>query len=142
VPGTRWDTPGQITAAVKLLDEISNKYRVDKDRVYATGLSMGGKGTWLIGHEAPDRFAAIAPISAVAVEPDKAVAHFSKMSLWIICGANDGGFTEGSKQMADVLKKGNCDVELMVFPNEGHGVWARYYPDVKFYEWLLKHKRK
>jgi hypothetical protein len=62
--------------------------------------------------------------------------------IWIICGANDGGFTEGSKQMNKVLSEGKCPVELMVFPNEGHGVWARYYPDPKFYDWLLKHTRQ
>ena len=59
----RWDTPGMPRAVVDLIDEIIAKHRVDESRIYLTGLSMGGKGTWLVAHEAPDYFAAIAPMS-------------------------------------------------------------------------------
>jgi predicted esterase len=138
----RWDDPGMPRAVVDLIDDVMAKYRVDKSRVYLTGLSMGGKGTWLVAHEAPDHFTALAPMSAVSVMPEKAAEHFKHMSVWIICGGNDGEFTSGSKQMYDVLKAGNVDVELACVPNEGHGIWSRYYNDDAFYAWLLKHKRQ
>jgi predicted peptidase len=104
-------------------------------------LSMGGKGTWLVAEAAPDRFAAIAPISAVSVKPDRAAEVLRYLPMWIICGSDDGGFTEGSQQMAKAIKGAGGAPELTVFPNEGHGVWGRFYPEPRFYSWLLKHRR-
>jgi predicted peptidase len=137
----RWDSPGMAEAVVGMIDEIVKKYRIDPDRVYLSGLSMGGKGTWLVAEAAPDRFAAIAPIAAVAVRPERAGDLLKYLPMWIICGSDDGGFTDGSKQMAQVIKSSGGNVQLTVFPQEGHGVWARYYPEPKFYDWLLKHTR-
>ena len=57
-PGRGWNA--DILAG--LLDDLAAKYRVDKDRVYLTGLSMGGFGSWSLAAAYPDRFAAIAPI--------------------------------------------------------------------------------
>ncbi len=139
--GMRWDTPGMAEAVVGMVDGIVAKYRIDPDRVYLSGLSMGGKGTWLVAEAAPDRFAAIAPICAVAVKPERAAEVLRYTPTWIICGSDDGGFTEGSKQMAATIKAAGGPVQITVFPNEGHGVWGRYYPDPRFYQWLLKQKR-
>ncbi len=139
--GMRWDSPGMAEAVVGMVDEIVKKYRIDPDRVYLSGLSMGGKGTWLVAEAAPDRFAAVAPIAAVAVSPERAGDLLKYIPIWIICGSDDGGFTDGSKQMAQILKSAGGNVQLTVFPQEGHGVWARYYPEPKFYDWLLKHTR-
>lgn len=137
----RWDSPGMAEAVVGLVDEIVKKYRVDPDRVYLSGLSMGGKGTWLVAEAAPDRFAAISPMCAVSVRPEKAGEILRYLPAWIICGSDDGPFTDGSKEMAKVIKAAGGSPQLTVFPNEGHGVWGRYYPEPKFYDWLLKHKR-
>ena len=82
-------------AVVGLIDEIIKKYRIDPDRVYLSGLSMGGKGTWLVAEAAPDRFAAIAPISAVAVLPDKAGRASSLHPDVDHLRRDDGGFTDG-----------------------------------------------
>lgn len=140
--GMRWDNDQAIKANVAILDEVIKAFNVDKARVYCTGLSMGGMGTWRMALEAPDRFAAITPICSVAVKPDKVVALLKDVPIRIICGANDGGFTEGSKYMYKVLNEAGFKVELTVVPNEGHGVWARYYPNIDFYTWFLQHKRK
>jgi hypothetical protein len=137
----RWDSPGMAEAVVGMIDEIVKKYRIDPDRIYLSGLSMGGKGTWLVAEAAPDRFAAIAPISAVSVKPDRAAEVLRYLPMWIICGSDDGGFTEGSQQMAKAIKGAGGAPELTVFPNEGHGVWGRFYPEPRFYSWLLKHRR-
>jgi len=141
IPGRRWDTPGSSTAILQVLDYVTKTYRVDADRVYVTGLSMGGKGTWLVAEEGADRFAAVAPISAVEVDSEKAAKVFQKTSLWIICGGDDGDFMHGSHKMYDTLKKANVDAYLTEVPHEGHCVWFRYYQDRSFYDWLLKHKR-
>ena len=138
----RWDNRPQIRNVVAILDEIIKQFRVDRQRVYCTGLSMGGMGTWNTALEAPDRFAAIATISAVAVRPEEAVEKLKNTPIWIIAGGDDGGFMEGSKAMKAAFDKAGCkQVELTVVPGEGHGVWGRYYPEKRFYEWLLKHRR-
>ena len=140
--GQRWDNRAMIRQVVAIQDEITKAFKVDKQRIYCTGLSMGGMGTWNTALEAPDRFAAVSTISAVAVRPQQAVEKLKNVPLWIIAGGEDGGFTEGSKTMKAAFDAaGRKDVELTVVPGEGHGVWARYYNDKRFYEWLLKRRK-
>lgn len=140
-PGRRWDSPNQIAAVAELVKEVTKNFRVDPDRIYVTGLSMGGKATWLLAHHAPELFAAIAPISAVEVDADKAKERFKNMAVWIIAGGEDGGFTEGSKKMGEALRGSPTEVKLTVVPGEGHGVWGRYYPTQELYQWFLSKKR-
>ncbi len=140
-PGQRWDSPGMKEAVVSLLDDVQKNYRVDKTRIYLTGLSMGGKGTWLIGMQAPEKFAAIVPISAVDVEIQQAAARLRGVSVWIIVGADDGGFTEGSRTMAATLKSKGIDAQATAVPNSGHDTWGRYYPKPRFYNYLLFHRK-
>ena len=71
--GERWDQPKMIKAVAALLRDLGARLaRFDKDRVYLTGLSMGGKGTWLVAEDSPDLFAAIAPMDADTLKPDAA----------------------------------------------------------------------
>jgi len=140
-PGRRWDSPNQIAAVAELVKDVTKNFRVDADKIYVTGLSMGGKATWLLAHHAPELFAAIAPISAVEVEADKAKDRFKNMAVWIIAGGEDGGFTEGSKKMGEALRGSPTEVKLTVVPGEGHGVWGRYYPNQELYQWFLSKKR-
>ena len=68
----RWSWwPTEVKALDALLDKICEEYRVDEGRVYLTGLSMGGYGTWALAEHSPDRFAAIAPICGGHPEPEK-----------------------------------------------------------------------
>jgi len=140
-PGRRWDDPGQVQAVVQLLDDVLTKYRCDKDRVYVTGLSMGGKGTWLLSQAAPEHFAAITPISAVAVDPEHAGEKLKNVAVRIIAGGNDGDFTNGSKQMNEILTKAGVKVEINVVPGADHGVWMQFYPTPPFWQWFLQFKR-
>ena len=138
----RWDDRTIIQSVVALLIEVEKKFNVDKDRVYCTGLSMGGMGTWFVVQEAPFLFAAAAPISAVAVRLEQAPKRLKDVPVWIICGADDGGFTDGSLKMNEAFKENGNDVKFTKWPGEGHGVWGRFYPTMPFYAWLLEHKRK
>ena len=143
VPGDRrWDNRMIIQATAALLLEVEKNWNVDKDRVYCTGLSMGGTGTWFLAQEIPWAFAAIAPISAVAVRIEIAPNRLKDVPTWIICGSDDGGFTDGSVKMHEAFKNNGNDVKLTNWQGEGHGVWGRFYPTMPFYEWLLEHKRK
>jgi predicted peptidase len=139
---TRWENPEAYKTVVAIIKEVLATYNADKDRVYLTGLSMGGRGTWETALEAPELFAAIAPISSIAVRPEEAAQKLKKVNLWIICGANDGGYTVGSKQMNEVMTKaGELEVKFTMHPNRGHDVWTDYYPTEKLYTWFLTCKR-
>ncbi len=129
---------------VGLLDEVTQKYLVDTKRVYLTGLSMGGYGTWDLGIAHPDRFAAIAPICGggqLLAGRDKPA--LKSLGVWAFHGAKDMVVPlEESERMVKALKKaGGQDVHLTVYPEAGHDSWTETYKDPKFYDWLLKHQR-
>jgi predicted peptidase len=140
-PDWRWDSPGAPQAVNALIRQLCVKYpRIDRKRIYLTGLSMGGKGSWLTALDSPDTFAAITTFSAVAVRPEAAKVKLANVkNIHIICGGDDGDFAAGSKQMFEVLRTTLGDrVQLTTVPNEGHGVWGRYYPNHEVYEELMQ----
>jgi predicted peptidase len=137
-------------AVLALLDEIEEKYRVDQNRVYLTGLSMGGYGTWSIGLKNPERFAAIAPIcgggsilDVLLVAPGKQAA-LKRLPVWAFHGAKDNVVPlEQSEQMVSALKKaGNENTKLTVYPEAGHDSWTEAYDMQELYEWLLEQTRE
>lgn len=130
----------QPTELVALLDEIGGKYKVDADRVYVTGLSMGGFGTWELAGYAPDRLAAIAPICGGG-ETFHA-RRFAHLPVWAFHGAKDTAVPlERSQIMVDELKERGGQPKLTVYPEAGHDSWTETYNNPQLYEWLLEHKR-
>jgi predicted peptidase len=132
-----------------LLDQIMQKYAVDRERVYLTGLSMGGFGTWSLGVSHPERFAAIAPIcgggewiSVVLSSRDK-IQYLKTLGVWAFHGAKDPVVPlDESQRMVDALKKvGVPEVKLTVYPEAGHNSWTETYDNPELYKWLLEHKR-
>jgi predicted peptidase len=135
-PGRGWN----VDALKALLDELLEDYRVDRDRVYLTGLSMGGFGTWSLAAAHPDYFAAIAPICGGG-SPSEA-AKLKSLPIWVFHGAKDNAVPlDRSQQMVDALKEAGADVKFTVYPDAGHDSWTETYDNPKLYEWLLEHKR-
>ncbi len=137
-PNGRWWEPMGLTA---LLDEIVERYKVDRARIYVTGLSMGGFGTWSLAAFSPDRFAAIAPICGGG-EPywARAIGH---LPVWIFHGAKDSVVPLArSEQMHQAMKKQGADVRLTVYPEASHDSWTATYANPQLYEWLLQQQRK
>jgi predicted peptidase len=133
-----------------LLDEITRSYAVDTTRVYLTGLSMGGYGTWSLGVSHPERFAAMAPIcgggemiSILLASRDKAPA-LKTLGVWAFHGAKDPVVpVEESQRMVDAMKKiGAADVKFTIYPEAGHNSWTEAYKDPELYKWFLEHQRK
>jgi hypothetical protein len=130
-------------AVLALLDEIQEKYRVDLDRVYLTGLSMGGYGTWSLGMKYPDRFAAIAPICGggsildVLLVPAGKAGALKRLPVWAFHGAKDNVVPlEQSEDMINALKKaGNQNTKLTVYPEAGHDSWTEAYNSQELYDW-------
>lgn len=132
----RWD-PLALTA---LLDDLTSRYKVDQDRIYVTGLSMGGYGTWSLAIHTPDRFAAIAPICGGG---DRELAgRLTHLPIWVFHGANDAAVPLArSEEMVAAVKKAGGDAKLTVYPDAGHDSWTETYDNPEFYGWLLKQKR-
>ncbi|HXU75579.1 MAG TPA: prolyl oligopeptidase family serine peptidase [Methylomirabilota bacterium] len=132
-----------------LLDEISRKYAVDPERVYLTGLSMGGFGTWSLGVSHPERFAAIVPICgggewiSVVLSSRDRIEQLKTLGVWAFHGAKDPVVPlEESQRMVDALKKvGVTEVKLTVYPEAGHNSWTETYNNPELYKWLLEHRR-
>jgi predicted peptidase len=132
-----------------LLEEFIRTYAVDKSRIYLTGLSMGGYGTWNLGLSHPELFAAMVPIcgggefiSPFLSSRDKPEALRS-LGIWAFHGAKDPVVTVAeSERMVDISKKlGVKEVKLTVYPDAGHDAWTETYKNPELYEWLLEHKR-
>ena len=142
--GMRWDTPGAAAAVNALVRAICDRYpEIDRRRIYVSGLSMGGKGTWLTAFDAPQLYAGVATFSAVAVRPSTAPRVLGDLPyLHIVCGADDGDFTRGSTLMNSVLAPVLGDrLTFDCVPHRGHGVWLQFYGTQAFYADLLRHRR-
>ncbi|MBU0494605.1 MAG: prolyl oligopeptidase family serine peptidase [Chloroflexi bacterium] len=123
-----------------LLTKITAEYAVDPDRVYLTGFSMGGYGTWSIAALYPDRFAAIAPVCGGA-SPDTARA-LCHVPVWAFHGELDSMVPLIEEQGAvDALQACGGDVQLTIYPGAGHYIWPQTYDNPALYTWFLEHAR-
>jgi predicted peptidase len=124
-----------------LLDDLGSKYEVDPDRIYVTGLSMGGFGTWRLAAFAPDRLAAIVPICGGGAK--YWARQFASLPVWAFHGAQDSVVPpERSQVMIDELRKYGGQPKLTIYPEAGHDAWTETYNNPKLYEWLLEQKRR
>ena len=132
-----WWNPYDLDA---LLDDVIARYRVDEDRVYVTGLSMGGFGTWGLIALNPDRFAAAAPICGGGTP--RLMCRAGRLPVWAFHGAEDPTVPlRRSEEMVDALAACGGDVRLTIYPGVGHDSWTRTYANPEFYDWLLAHRR-
>jgi len=123
-----------------LLDDLKKKLRVDRDRVYLTGLSMGGFGTWDLAEKYPDEFAAIAPICGGG-DVGK-VWKLRHMPVWCFHGAKDNVVPIASSQiMVDSLRKFNAGVKFTIYPELEHNSWEVTYNNDSLYDWFLSQKK-
>jgi len=134
-----WDT----TAVYELIKETISKYNIDTNRIYLTGLSMGGWGTWKLAIEHPELFAAVVPVCAPVDILMRIDAHKLNMPIRIYHGAlDDVVLPEDSLLMHQELKKQNKQSELFIFPNDNHNSWDSTYSNPEFYKWLLSQQKK
>jgi predicted peptidase len=137
-PNNGW-WPEQTDVLISLLDEIEAKYRVDTDRVYLTGLSMGGFGTWSLAERYPQRFAAIATICGGS-EHDVAY-RLKNVPVWAFHGAKDQVVpVERSKEMVEAINAAGGDAKLTIYPEAEHDSWTQTYNNPELYEWFLSHR--
>jgi predicted peptidase len=132
-----------------LLEEVARRSRVDRNRVYLTGLSMGGYATWALGLAYPEKFAAIAPVcgggsTLKVLLPDPARARALKtLAVWAFHGAKDPVVSvEESRRMVEALRREGNPARLTVYPEAGHDSWTETYGNRALYGWFLAHRRR
>ena len=123
-----------------LLDEVEARYRIDRDRVYVTGLSMGGFGTWSLLETFPGRFAAAAPVCGGGTPGRNCAAKATP--VWAFHGALDTVVPlQRTHEMTARLDACGGDVRFTVYPEAGHDSWTETYGNADLYTWLLSHRR-
>lgn len=126
---------------LKLIDHVAAQYRVDPQRIYVTGYSMGGFGTWDLTAAAPDRFAAAAPLCGGGAHAY--AERLKHLPLWVFHGEVDNVVPiESSQNMVDAVRAAGGDVRFTVYPGEGHGICDRTYARDDFWQWLLEQQRE
>jgi predicted peptidase len=115
---------------------------VDKNRIYVTGLSMGGQGTWTLALSQPNRFAAIAPVCGWTDSWE--VCKISRIPTWVFHGAKDNvvPVTESQEMVKALENCGAKEVKLTIYPEANHDSWTETYNNPELYNWLLSHSLK
>ncbi|MBB6051875.1 prolyl oligopeptidase family serine peptidase [Armatimonas rosea] len=137
-PSGDWWRPEQV---LTLVEELERTYRLDTTRLYLTGLSLGGFGTWATALLAPRRFAAIAPICG-AGDPADAV-RLTELPVWAFHGLKDDTVPPRHSQemIAALQKAGAREARLTLYPDTGHDAWSATYSNAALYTWLLSHRQ-
>jgi len=129
---------------MEILDHVIATYKGDPKRVYLTGLSAGGKGTWYIASKHPEKFAAIAPVVGSAPLSFAPAIARAKLPLWVFAGGRDESDNK-LKYFYPILSKleelGHPDVRFTVEADMGHTTWIRVYAGQDLYAWFLSHSK-
>ena len=171
MPQARTDTrfSGAMAAQAMLALEHSIKeFHGDRQRIYLTGLSMGGQGVWLLAASHPHTFAALVPISSFlriendddvldpevdrallvqfpelqTSDPFAAFAHrIGKTPVWIFHGGDDNVVpVVHARQLAQAMRVGGGEVRFSEYEGVNHGAWDRAYAEPELVPWLLSHR--
>ena len=130
-----------------LLDEVQRRYAVDRRRVYATGLSLGGYGTWDLATAYPHRFAAIAPIAGGgglwSAAYQRRTCRLRDVAVWAFHGARDTVvLPRESQAMVSAVRRCGGEARLTLYADAAHDSGRRTYDDPRLYRWLLRHSRR
>lgn len=130
-------------AVKRLVDELVAKHRVDTSRIYLTGLSMGGFGTWETATEYPDTFAALVPICGGAGVRFVLADRIKHIPEWIFHGGKDSVVDPAfSQKMHDILRKLGTDVQLTIYPDAGHDSWTEAYKTEAMWTWMFQQQKR
>ena len=129
----------RVESIIKFIEQIIEEYKIDEDRVYLTGLSMGGFGTWYTAMAKPKMFAAIAPVCGGGMSWNAGV--IKKIPIWVFHGVEDGVVPVfHSDDMVRKLESLNANVRYSRIENVKHNVWVNAYTQ-ELFDWLLSNKK-
>ncbi len=137
--GSHWaDHDKETDKLVQFVPEMSAKYNIDTDRMYLTGLSMGGRCSWKLALAMPDTFAAMVVVCGRTNTYE--FETIKNMPIWMFHGAQDAtvSFSNINKNILPVLSEvGHRYYKLTVYPSMGHEIWNSAYARPDIYDWML-----
>jgi len=139
-----WTRENVTESVFILLDEIQSTYAVNPKRIYLTGVSIGGNGTWAYGLQNPGRFAALVPVMGFLGDtsgffiPDN-ICELKDVPIWAFHGAQDPIVPlDAEEGIVNALKACGGDVQFTIYPDGDHDISGRVYNNnPELYEWLL-----
>ncbi len=147
-----WWQDEMLEIALRCVEETSLEYHFDRQRVYLTGLSMGGAGTWRLASRMPDAFAALVPIcgfwgrpevAAPPAELKAAAAKLARLPIWCFHGGADRAVpVQRSRELVEAVRVAGGEIQYTEVPEAGHNVWDRAYGKADLWRWLLAQKRE
>lgn len=127
---------------LQILDDVLGTFRADPHRVYLTGISYGGFGTWYLAGHHPERFAAIGPVVGFG-HPDLMPPLAERaVPIWVFAGGRDSAvpvrfFYPGLNALEEL---GHPEVRFTNHEDLGHDTWRRVYEGSDLYDWMLKQR--
>ena len=139
------DWEAQTANLAALLDDVCAREQVDEARVYLTGLSMGGRGSWLLALAHPARFAAVACMASripFAIRPTPDFTPLQTTPIWIFHGARDPiAPLSDAEALAAALRAAGADPRVTIYPDADHDAWTAAYNDPALYTWLFAQRK-
>jgi len=130
-----------LDLALEMLDQVVEDLPVDRDRIYITGLSMGGYGTWEAGARRPEFFAAARP-GCGGGDPAQA-SKLKRLPIWAFHGDQDTTVPPArSLDMIEALRRAGGEPKLTIYPGVKHNSWDATYADPEVWAWLFAQKRR
>ncbi len=157
IPGNRWEDE-YLELAAEILTELQAEFPLDENRIYLTGLSLGGFGVWNLNRLHPDRYAALVTCCPAAVQGDMfapvvdeagiraCAGALREKPLWMFHAEDDGAVpVETTKRMCSLLQEqGKTDFRVTIYPAEehwNHGCWEPTYRNTEMQQWLMAQRR-
>ena len=129
-----------MTWVPHLIDYITAELGLDEDRIYLTGISLGGSGAWHFAARNPERFAAVAPLCGYGNPKD--AEHLRDIPVWVFHGEKDRVVPlSASSRMVDAVRRAGGNITFTVLPNAGHSIVKEVYYQDQLYDWLLEQRR-
>lgn len=123
-----------------VLNDLAERFPIDRGRVYLVGYSMGGYGTWRLAAKHPERFAALVPIAGGGDASE--AATLATIPVWAFHGEKDRVVPASEGQsMIDAVRKQGGDARLSLLGGSGHGICGEVFAKQELFDWLLQHER-
>jgi predicted peptidase len=120
---------------------LTSKYHIDKRRIYVTGISMGGFGTWHAAMDYPDKITAIVPLCG-GCNDSLDICRIRQIPVWTFHGSADTEINiDETVRLVNRLNECNGKVKFSRLENEGHGLQFIYEKNPEIYKWMLEQKK-
>ena len=134
-----WNRPDIINALFALVNKVKKDFSLKSNKVYGTGLSMGGLGVLEMAIQDPSFFSAIIPVCGGA-NLDQ-IDRIRSLPIWLFHGDRDMVHpVENSINIYQKLQSKNTNIHLTVYGNTGHDSWTMTYDNDEIYNWLFNFK--